>query len=281
MKRALTIAVAGAALAATLSFVAAGTTKRESAPQAVGLPVYEIIATVRAHGLAPISALALRWPYYVLHAYDPRGIEVRVVIDAQFGDIISVAPARPLATAYTPRYERGARIIQIPQTIEQDEPAATDDDDAEEVAPPVLQRTAPRPKPRSESAPVSKWRGKALPPLPVSRRNVLSAPPPPVVGAAPLQQSTRIDPKTGQDERFKSPGDLIVTPSLPPLGYTPPAALPPGYTPPAALPPAVTSNGAPLLPGYTPTAALPSVVTTNNPPLPPGYTPPAALPPEP
>jgi hypothetical protein len=78
-----------------------------------------------------------RWPYYVLHAYDPRGIEVRVVVDAQFGDILSVAPARPFATAYAPRYERGARIIHVPQTGGRDDPAATMTS-TEEVAQPAL-----------------------------------------------------------------------------------------------------------------------------------------------
>jgi len=227
MKRALTIAVAGAALAATLSLVAAGTSKREPVPETDALPAYEIIATVRAHGLAPIGELTRRWPYYVLHATDPRGIEVRVVVDAQFGDILSVAPARPLATAYTPRYERGARIIQVPQAGGRDEPAATDDDAVEEVAPPAPRRATPRPKSRSEITPVPKQRSKAaLPPLPGPRRNILSAPPPPAEGPSPLQQSMRFNSKIDPAERFGAPGDLTVTPSMPPPGYTPPAALP-------------------------------------------------------
>ena len=213
------------------------------------MPAYEIITTVRAHGLAPIGELALRWPYYVLHAYDPRGIEVRVVIDAQFGDILSVAPARPLATAYTPRYERGARIIHVPQAGERDEPAATNDDAAEEVAPPAPpapRRVTPQPKPRSDAAPVSKRRSEALPP-PGPRRNVLSAPPPPAEGPSPLQPTPRFNSHVDGGDKFSAPP--AITPSIP-------------------LP----------SPGYTPPAAFPREVTTNNPPLPPGYTPPAALP---
>lgn len=223
MKKALTIAVAGAALAATLSIVAADTSKRGLLTPAVGLPAYEIIANVRAHGLAPMSELALRWPYYVLHATDPRGIEVRVVIDAQFGDILSVAPARPLATAYTPRYQRGARIIQVPQAGERDEPAVTDDDAVEEVAPPPPRRVTPRPKPRSDAAPASKRRSHA-PPGP--RRNILSAPPPPAEGPSPLLPTPPFNSKIEPVERFASPGGLIVSPTTPPPGYTPPAALP-------------------------------------------------------
>ena len=245
MKRALTIAVAGAALAATLSVVAADSSKRGLLTQSVALPTYEIIANVRAQGLAPMSELALRWPYYVLHATDPRGIEVRVVVDAQFGDIVSVAPARPLATAYAPRYERGARIIQVPQSDEHDEPAATNDDAVEEIAPPPPRRVTPRPKPRSDAAPITKRRSNVPPPGP--RRNILSAPPPLAEDPSPIRPTPRFNSKTEPVERFGSPGNLTLSPSTPP----------PGYTPPAALPLDVTANNPPLPPGYAPPAALP------------------------
>ena len=120
MKKALTIGLAGVALAATLSFVAAGSFKSEPVTEADALPAYEILTTVRAMGLNPISEPARRGPYYVVHAYDPRGTEVRVVADAQFGDILSVAPARALNTAYAPGYARGPRIIHVPQAGERD-----------------------------------------------------------------------------------------------------------------------------------------------------------------
>ena len=227
MKKALTIAMAAAALAATLSFATAQNPQRGPAPEVVGLPAHEIVAIVRAHGLAPIGVLSLRWPNYVLHAYDSRGNEARVVVDAQFGDILSVAPARPLATAYAPRYERGARIIQVPQADEHDEPAASNDNAVEEIAPPVPRRATSRPKPRSDTTSVSKRRSKALPPPPpVQRRNILSAPPLPAEDAS-MQRTTRFDAKIEQPERFGGPGDLVVSPSRPPPGYTPPAAVPP------------------------------------------------------
>ena len=104
-------------MAATLTFVTAGSFKHEQATAADALPAYEIVTTVRAMGLNPISDPVRRGPYYVLHAYDPSGIEVRVVADAQFGDILYIAPARALNTAYAPRYQRGPRIIHIPQPI--------------------------------------------------------------------------------------------------------------------------------------------------------------------
>ena len=129
--------------------------------EADALPAYEILTTVRSMGLNPVSEPVRRGPYYVLHAYDPRGIEVRVVADAQFGDILSVAPARALNTAYAPRYERGPRIIHVPQPGERDdrasvndrdEPAASNDDDEEE-APPPRRRATPPPQRRSDAPP--------------------------------------------------------------------------------------------------------------------------------
>lgn len=232
MKRALTIAVAGAALAATLSLVAAGTSKREPVTETEALPATEIVATVRSMGLAPISEPARRGPYYVLHAYDARGIEMRVVADALFGDIVSVAPTRPLATAYTPRYERGARIIQVPQAGGRDEePAVSNDDAAEEVAPLVPRaprRVTPRPRPRSDTAPVPQRRRAAPPPPPGPRRNVVSAPPPPAEGPSPIHPTPRFNSNVDGGDKFGAPRDITPSDPPPPIGYTPPAALPRG-----------------------------------------------------
>lgn len=47
----------------------------------------------------------------MLHAYDRAGIQLRVVADAQFGDVLFMAPA--LNTSLTPPYVRAARIIQV------------------------------------------------------------------------------------------------------------------------------------------------------------------------
>ncbi len=98
-------------------------------------------------GLNPLNEPLRRGPYYILHATDPRGIEMRVVADAQLGDILSVTPAQRSNTA---NYTRGPRIIHVPQAgdrdpransrasvNERDEPdVGNDDDDAEPAAPP-------------------------------------------------------------------------------------------------------------------------------------------------
>jgi hypothetical protein len=54
------------------------------------LPDYEIIASVRALGYVPTTPAVRRGPYYVLHASDVYGTKMRVVADAQLGDIISI-----------------------------------------------------------------------------------------------------------------------------------------------------------------------------------------------
>jgi len=236
VKKALTVGLAGAALAATLSLVGAGSFTRGQAPDA--LPPNQILTAVRAMGLSPTTEPLRRGPYYVLHAYDPRGIEVRVVADAQLGDILSIIPARVLNTVYTPHYVRGPHIIHVPQPGERDEHASTNDrddpndsdnrdfiskDDDAEVAPPAL------PTPRKRVKARRQYHSDAPPPPPPGpRRNVLSAPPPPAEGLTPIRPLPRTKSKADSGEKFASPDNAAVTSNVPaPLeGYTPPAGLP-------------------------------------------------------
>ena len=227
MKKAVTIAVVGAALAATLSLVAAGSSKRAPVAEADALPATEIVTGVRAMGLNPIGEPARRGPYYVMHAYDPSGVEVRVVADARFGDILSVAPARAFNTAYAPRYERAPRIIHVPQAgarddrasvNERDEPDAVNDDDAEEAAPPAPRRVAPQRQPRINPAPAPRRRSDAPPPPPPAPlgppRAVLSAPPPPAEGPSPIRPMPRYKAIDSGD-KFGPPSDPAITSTTP------------------------------------------------------------------
>ena len=75
------------------------------------LPPPDILESVRYLGLDPKGDPVLRGDYYVMHAYDRAGIELRVVADAQFGDVLFMAPA--LNLSLTPPYVRAARIIQV------------------------------------------------------------------------------------------------------------------------------------------------------------------------
>jgi len=200
------------ALAATLSLVGAGSFTRGQVPDA--LPPNEILTAVRAMGLNPTTEPLRRGPYYVLHAYDPRGIEVRVVADAQLGDILSIVPARALNSAYSPRYERGPRIIHVPRPGERDERAGTSDrddpdvtgkDDEQDIAPPPRKRVKPR----------RQYQSDAPPPPPGPRRNVLSAPPPPAEGLTPVHPIPRSKSKVDSSEKFDSPDNAAVTTKLP------------------------------------------------------------------
>ncbi len=236
MKKALTIILAWGSLIFMLSFVAAGSWKREPVTEADALPAYEILTTVRQMGLNPIHEPVRRGPYYVLHAYDPRGIEVRVVADAQFGDILSVLPAQAVNSAYAPAYQRGPRIIQVPQprddrasVNDRDQPAASSDDDEEPVAAPPLRRSAPLPQRRSAAPEPRRNKKISDAPLPSEpRRAVLSAPPPPAEGPTPIRQIPLGNPGADEAEKFSPPGNStaqLPTPA-PPVGYAPPAALP-------------------------------------------------------
>jgi hypothetical protein len=61
-------------------------------PSAV-LPPYEIMSIVRSTGLAPVTRPMRRGAYYVLVAVDRVGRQMRVVVDAQLGDIVNMRPA--------------------------------------------------------------------------------------------------------------------------------------------------------------------------------------------
>jgi hypothetical protein len=186
MRKALTIGLAAGLLAATLSFVAARS-RQQDAPAYV-LPSKDILVTLSAMGLDPIGQPLRRGPYFVLHAYDRRGIEVRVVADAQLGDILSVVPVRNVAVV-SPN-DRAPRIIHVPQPGEErasvpdrDEPEAdSDDDDDDDAAP---RGVVPKPQTRKK-APAAPRRDLSKVPSPAERRTVLSAPPPPANSLTPI-----------------------------------------------------------------------------------------------
>jgi hypothetical protein len=99
------------ALAAPAGPAAAGLYE-EPVATAELLPPAEIVATLREMGLAPTMQPIRRGAHYVLHAISADGIELRVVADAQLGDILSIEVARPLV-AYVPYYVRAPHIIHI------------------------------------------------------------------------------------------------------------------------------------------------------------------------
>jgi hypothetical protein len=137
VKRGLTIGLAIAALG--IAAPLAVSSPREPVTAAEALPAYEVLTTVREMGLHPTTQAVRRGPYYVLHAVDTLGVEMRVVVDAEFGDILSVAPVRPYAGV---SYRRGPRIIDVPQPGDD----SLGPDDRDNAGPP------PPAKPRRRSA---------------------------------------------------------------------------------------------------------------------------------
>jgi hypothetical protein len=211
LKKALTITVIAGALAATLTFVAAGSFRSDQVTAADAMPAYEILSTVRSMGLNPISEPSRRGPYYALQAIDARGIDMHVVADAQSGEIVSISPSRAVNAAYAQAYDNSPRIIHVPQAGERVDGARAAtrarasvpaDEDTTSVAEPPPQPKIPPPRPR---------------------RTVLSAPPQDEL--TPMHPTPRWHSTV---EEFGNPPPQA--PSLsgprPPVGYTPPAALP-------------------------------------------------------
>jgi hypothetical protein len=89
------LAVAGLLL---LAFASADTTRAQliypPAPMPdAALPPYEVMSIVRSTGLTPMTRPMRRGPYYVLVAVDRFGRQLRVVVDAQLGDVVNLRPA--------------------------------------------------------------------------------------------------------------------------------------------------------------------------------------------
>jgi hypothetical protein len=195
LKKALTIGLVAAALAATLPFVFAGA-RTEARPEAEQTAAYTIAARVRIADASDAVPAYTRGP--------------RIIHVPQAG-------------------ERARASVS-----ERDDPYVSDSDiDDEEVAPPPRRRLAPPPvrstprwAPRREAAPspkpirrvdLPKFRDEPIPQPPGPRRAVLSAPPPWAEGPTPIRPTPKFETKFGAS---------VVTESTPPRGYTPPLAVP-------------------------------------------------------
>jgi len=184
-KRTAVLAIATVVgFAAPITLYAAGSRYFEPVAAADAMPPYEILTRVRTLALDPIGEPVRRGPYYILHAYDRRGAEVRVVADAAFGDVLSVTPARLVLPG--PGTVGGARIIHVPLPGEETAAVAPDDGANSEAALPEAPAAPRRPaaKPRETARPVVKRepdmrrRPFQSAPPPAERRAVLTAPSP-------------------------------------------------------------------------------------------------------
>jgi hypothetical protein len=199
----------------------------------------DVDATLRRSGLTPVGPIRRSHDAFVTHAIDMRGTKLRVVADALFGDIVSVAPAQPApiyATQYTGHGGAGPRIIHIPQAGDVGAAPQTDDgdasaaveDDAPVAAPPRRYRAAPpardmhrepRRKPYQQSRrtePANRISARAVPPAaaPVevkAKRSVLAIPAEPVQPKAETLPPPPATPRWQSAEKFEAPRDAVGT----------------------------------------------------------------------
>jgi len=232
VKKALTIGLAGVALAAMLSLVGAGSreAEREHVAAAGPQPDFDIRTLLSEIGLSAIGEPVRRGHYYVLHAYDPRGVELRVVADAQFGDIIAVTPVRPLPL----QFQGGPRIIHVPQPDERGDdvdaygppdvsaaPEADGGDEYEQAAPPPRLHPAAKPRPRSDNPPATSRKLGAVASPPTPERAVLTAPPPSADRSlTPVYPTPRFKAPADSGDKFAPPDEAAVAPGAPPPPVT-------------------------------------------------------------
>jgi hypothetical protein len=202
MKKGLIIGLAATSVAAAVSsLVSVGVSAgplRDPGPSAADnqsgqtLPASQIAAGVRAAGLDPNGEPVLRGRYYVLHAFDPHGHEMRVLADAQFGGILSILPSRR-ASAYRPSYGGVARIIHVPQP--DDAVAGADYRDNVDIGNVNTNYDQPKPSeapPAHDVRPAPRPRSEA----PRIKRHIVSSapPPPPQAGNAEKDNDKALSP---------------------------------------------------------------------------------------
>src|SRR3982074_165257 len=117
------------------------------APDAALSP-YEVMSLVRSAGLAPLTRPMRRGPYYVLVAVDRVGRQMRVVVDAQLGDIVNLRPALAGAS-YRPEVWRPNAlpgVVAPPDTAGAPAPYYGSHQSGDTALPPV-----PRPVPNARA----------------------------------------------------------------------------------------------------------------------------------
>ncbi|MGZ3325195.1 MAG: hypothetical protein ACXU9C_30010, partial [Xanthobacteraceae bacterium] len=184
-----------------------------------GLPPHEIVAMVRSTGLEPLGSPVRQGPIYAMRAVDPAGEEVRVIVDAQRGQIVKVIPlmapryAMPLMRppygrpprpmAMVPEgYGPNPRAPMLPPGAEAPPPGAGPGlpgtphaaGAPTEPGPPPLPRPRPKlastdssdAKPAAAAAPPSAPQAQSTPANEPETTGAVTAPPPPAL--APVEE---------------------------------------------------------------------------------------------
>ncbi len=114
MKRKLFYA-AMAAVVMTVALPVSAEPLRVAQANAEILPAHEILTIIRSTGLDPIERPVRRGATYVLRAVEAGGEEVRVVVDARHGDILSVTPTVSASRAVRPGLRMGPYEPMAPE----------------------------------------------------------------------------------------------------------------------------------------------------------------------
>lgn len=275
MKHKLLCAAAALALMAMSAPVSAPALAQAVAPDV--LPPHEIVTIVRSAGLNPIDRPVRRGMTYVFRAIGARGQEMRVTVDARYGDVMSVAPVANVAPRLAPGmtlgpYERVERdrdddvgpMTLSPPGIYGSRPPPIggmidDDDDTIVYAPgasPALPGTVRPPAPVT-SAPLAAPPGgqPAYSTQPQQRMQATAPPysPPPASVApppAPLPPASGPTASVGDTQQLGEGGLLPPPPERFPQRVAPPAAnAKPASAKPASAKPA--AKPAPQKPAVT------------------------------
>jgi hypothetical protein len=197
------------------------------------VPPYEVVRLVRARGLTPVSRPVLVGPNYVVQATDRNGDLKRVVVDAEFGDILSVVSLnRPPPPSAPPAWARP------PRSLDPD-----DDDEVASLPPAAIPQAKPRtaavtplPRPRPALGPASPLLPKpdasdqpaSKPDIPAAEAP-RAAEPPPVTAAAPAPRVVLPGGPAAKQESAGETRSAAPTPEPAPRAAEPPA--------PSAMPP--------------------------------------------
>lgn len=216
MKKALTIGLVVAALAATLPFVFARS-KSEAVPSADARPEYRIAASVRMADASVVVPVYTRGPR-IIHV--PQAFERNERVNSR------------ASVTHDPAYDDDDDIAPPPRRQVAPPMRATPRWTPHREAAPPPRRSEPAPKPRTEPRTVrhiDMSKPKAEPPVPQPpspRRAVLSAPPLPAEGPTPIRPTPKFGMKAEAGEKFAAPRVPEITADTPPPGYSPPAAAP-------------------------------------------------------
>jgi hypothetical protein len=146
----------------------------------VAVPAYAVAPMLRAHGLRPVTQALQTGRYIVVRAADPEGQIVRVLINAEYGNIIQVTPLPP-AAVYA---ERGYPAYGPPpyrtydeRTLEVDPRYSGPRPDLKVEPEPPLARNEAYPGPVDPTGPTVIRAPRANPAAPSAQRSAAVTPP--------------------------------------------------------------------------------------------------------